>query len=195
MERDWTSELIIIVSTPDQDVAENDSGQVVDTWVALCLPPSSTIWYWPKGSVLCSQEDSTRPGGKYWQPTAWFPQAECPGSAQGSQSHSEYGTIFTSFKHVYALADYNNDNERWVEVEAQQLTEVSLHAQRLVLPELCNGAAEQRNNDALHINQRANISTVTTLQQTSSLPAHRTGVQCYQQRYAWNVIIVEIMKR
>jgi len=46
-------------------------------------------------------------------------------------------------------------------LQMQELTEVTFHAQRLVLLELCNGVAKQRNDDALNTTC---IVTMTTNQ-------------------------------
>jgi len=46
----------------------------------------------------------------------------------------------------------------------QQLTEVSFHAQRLVLLELCNGTAKQRNDGALHTTQLYSHQPVIAVQ-------------------------------
>jgi len=61
----------------------------------------------------------------------------------------------------------------------QQLTEVSLHAHRLVLLELCNGTAKQRNDGALHITRDDNHQINKAVQEIMYHVSHNSQQLIY----------------
>jgi len=65
----------------------------------------------------------------------------------------------------------------------QRLTEVSFHAQRLVLLELCNGIAEQRNNDVLHHSNTQEHSVTLSYQQDTT---HNVIISNITQRHTYS---------